>query len=193
VREAGFRQKRQPGPLAGLPPDRKGDIEVYDFPCAGLSLIIDVTCVSPYIFSQPDIESDPRSDPPDGEPLRSAQVAEAGKETSYRSLDRTRYGFLPQLGIRHIWWSRPDGRRLFPTPRGNCSSQAHHSHGRPGLFGEVQYSVLLYKWSTRLSVALHRKVANAIIAGARNARGGERACPVEGSEGVIHLFEPVPK
>jgi adenine C2-methylase RlmN of 23S rRNA A2503 and tRNA A37 len=31
----------------------------------------------------------------------------------------------------------------------------------------------------------------AIIAGARNARGGERACPAEGSEGVIHLFEPV--
>jgi hypothetical protein len=27
--------------------------------------------------------------------------------------------------------------------------------------------------------------------GARNARGGERACPAEGSEGVIHLFEPV--
>jgi len=54
------------------------------------------------------------------------------------------------------------------------------------------YSVLLNKWRTRLSVALHREVANdAIIAGARNARGGERACPAEGSEGVIHLFEPV--
>ena len=33
---------------------------------------------------------------------------------------------------------------------------------------------------------MHREVANAIIAGARNARGGERACPAEGSEGVIH-------
>jgi hypothetical protein len=40
-----------------------------------------------------------------------------------------------------------------------------------------------------LSVPLY--MANAIIAGARNARGGERACPAEGSEGVIHLFEPV--
>jgi hypothetical protein len=50
VREAEFRQNWQPGPLAGLPPDRKGDIEVYDFPCAAgqQSLIIDVTCVSPY-------------------------------------------------------------------------------------------------------------------------------------------------
>jgi hypothetical protein len=55
----------------------------------------------------------------------------------------------------------------------------------------AKYSILLNKWRTRLSVAWHREVANAIIAGARNARGGERACPAEGSEGVIHLFEPV--
>ena len=38
----------------------------------------------------------------------------------------------------------------------------------------AKYSVLLNKWRTRLSVALHREVANAIIAGARNARGGAR-------------------
>jgi hypothetical protein len=28
--------------------DRTGDIKIYDFPCAGRSLIIDVTCVSSY-------------------------------------------------------------------------------------------------------------------------------------------------
>ena len=80
------RQKWQPGPLAGLPPDRKGDIEVYDFPCAGQSLIIDVTCVSPYSADQT------LSHPPDGEPLRSARVAEAGKETSPTNSDLEQIG-----------------------------------------------------------------------------------------------------
>jgi hypothetical protein len=66
------------GLLAGLPADRKGDIEIYDFPCAGRSHIIDVTCVSSYSADQRLRHT------PDGEPLRSARVAVAGrKEASY--------------------------------------------------------------------------------------------------------------
>ena len=182
VREAGFRQKWQPGPLAGLPPDRKGDIEVYDFPCAGQSLIIDVTCVSPYSADQT------LSHPPDGEPLRSARVAEAGKETSYRSLDRTRYGFLP-LAFDVFGGVAPTADDFFQRLAAIAVRKRTTLTEGPAF--SAKYSVLLNKWRTRLSVALHREVANAIIAGARNARGGERACPAEGSEGVIHLFEPV--
>jgi hypothetical protein len=54
-----------------------------------------------------------------------------------------------------------------------------------------KYSVLLNKWRTRLLVALNREAANSILAGARNAREGGRICPAEGSEGGVHLFEPV--
>ena len=47
--EAGFRTKWQPSALPGLPPERKGDVEIFDFPRPGKSLLIlDVTCVGPY-------------------------------------------------------------------------------------------------------------------------------------------------
>jgi hypothetical protein len=92
------------------------------------------------------------------------------------------------------WWT-------LPAARGGCGSQAHlrgsqaHrervSHGwAVYILGEA-YSVILNKWRTRLSVALHREVANPILAGAQNARRGERVCSAEGSRGGVHLFEPV--
>ena len=59
------------GPARGLPPDRKEDIEVDDFPCAGQSLIIDVTCVSPY-----SADHTLSHDPPDGE--RALKISPAG-------------------------------------------------------------------------------------------------------------------
>ena len=49
VVEAGFRTKWQPGWLPGMPPaERKGDILVFDYPSAGRTLVLDVTCVGPY-------------------------------------------------------------------------------------------------------------------------------------------------
>jgi hypothetical protein len=115
-------------------------------------------------------------------------VAEAGKETSYRSLDRTRYGFLP-LAFDVFVGVAPTADDFFQRLAAIAVRKRTTLTEGPAF--SAKYSVLLNKWRTRLSVALQREVANAIIAGARNARGGERACPAVGSEGVIHLFEPV--
>jgi hypothetical protein len=182
AREAGFRTGWQPGPLAGLPADRKGDIEIYDFPCAGRSLIIDVTCVSSYSGDQRLRHA------PDGEPLRSARVAEAGKEASYVTMDRDRRDFMP-VALDVHGGVTPTADEFFQ--RLAAIAVRKRSSLTEGPAFSAKYSVLLNKWRTRLSVALHREVANSILAGARNARGGERICPVEGSEGGVHLFEPV--
>ena len=53
----------------------------------------------------------------------------------------------------------------------------------------AKYTVLLNKWRTRLSTALNREVANCIIEGARNARGGERLDSNSVAAGSLHLFE----
>ena len=50
VREAGFRTKWQPSAFRGLPPERKGDVEIFDFPRPGKSLILDVTCVCRVVY-----------------------------------------------------------------------------------------------------------------------------------------------
>ena len=47
VVETGFRTKWQPGWLPRMPPERKGDILVFDYPSAGRTLVLDVTCVGP--------------------------------------------------------------------------------------------------------------------------------------------------
>eukprot|EP00959_Pyramimonas_sp_CCMP1952_P020502 432643-Pyramimonas_sp.AAC.1 len=39
---------------------------------------------------------------------------------------------------------------------------------------DMAYVTLMGKWRTRLSLTIHCEVANCIIVGARNARGGER-------------------
>ena len=54
----------------------------------------------------------------------------------------------------------------------------------------AKYAVLLNKWRTRLSTALNREVANCIIEGARNARGGERL-DSNSVAGSLHLFESI--
>jgi hypothetical protein len=43
VVEADFRNKRQPGWFPGMPPERKGDILVFDYPSAGRTLVLYVT------------------------------------------------------------------------------------------------------------------------------------------------------
>jgi hypothetical protein len=48
VVEVDFQTKWQPGWLPGMPPERKGDILVFDYPSAGRTLVLDVTCVGPY-------------------------------------------------------------------------------------------------------------------------------------------------
>ena len=48
VVEAGFRTKWQLGWLPGMPPERKRDILVFNYPSAGCTLVLDVTCVGPY-------------------------------------------------------------------------------------------------------------------------------------------------
>ena len=55
----------------------------------------------------------------------------------------------------------------------------------------AKYTVLLNKWRTRLSTALNREVANCIIEGARNARGGERLDSNSVATGSLHLFESI--
>jgi hypothetical protein len=55
----------------------------------------------------------------------------------------------------------------------------------------AKYTVLLNKWRTRLSTALNREVANCIIEGARNARGGERLDSNSVAAGSIHLFASI--
>ena len=52
----------------------------------------------------------------------------------------------------------------------------------------AKYTVLLNKWRTRLSTTLNRKVANCIIEGARNARGGERLDSNSVATGSLHLY-----
>ena len=65
-----------------------------------------------------------------------------------------------------------------------------HGYFRGTTFlGEVQ--VTRNKWRTRLSTALNREVANCIIEGARNARGGERLDSNSVVAGSLHLFESI--
>jgi hypothetical protein len=68
------------------------------------------------------------------------------------------------------------------TAKGPCSEGPHFS---------AKYTVLLNKWRTRLSTALNREVANCIIEGARNARGGERLDSNSLVAGSLHLFESI--
>jgi hypothetical protein len=115
-------------------------------------------------------------------------VAEAGKEASYVTMDRDRRDFMP-VALDVHGGVTPTADEFFQ--RLAAIAVRKRSSLTEGPAFSAKYSVLLNKWRTRLSVALHREVANSILAGARNARGGERICPVEGSEGGVHLFEPV--
>ena len=55
----------------------------------------------------------------------------------------------------------------------------------------MAYVTLMGKWRTRLSLTIHREVANCIIVGARNARGGERLGTGHLSDGIFHLFDSI--
>ena len=161
--------------------DRKGDIEIYDFACAGRSLIIDVTCVSSY-------SADRRlRHAPDGEPLSRPGWQRRGRRLRTRRWTTAVMTSCPW----HSTYMVESRRRRTSSSRGSQRMRFATllSHGGPAF--SAKYSVLLNKWQTRFSVALNREVANSILAGARNARGGEKICPAEGSEGGVHLFEPI--
>jgi hypothetical protein len=72
-----------------MPPERKGDILVYDCPSAGRTLVLDVTCVGPYTSTRG------LNYTPDGLPFCAARIAEGKKEDSYAALDKTSHDFLP--------------------------------------------------------------------------------------------------
>ena len=54
----------------------------------------------------------------------------------------------------------------------------------------IHFSAVISKWKARLSTVIQREVANCIIEGARNARGGDRIRP-QASDSLIDLFEAV--
>ena len=56
---------------------------------------------------------------------------------------------------------------------------------------DMAYVTLMGKWRTRLSLTIQREVANCIIVGARNARGGERLGTGVLSDGIFHLFDSI--
>ena len=56
---------------------------------------------------------------------------------------------------------------------------------------DMAYVTLMGKSRTRLSLTIHREVANCIIVGARNARGGERLGAGVLSDGIFHLFDSI--
>ena len=71
-------------------PERKGDILVFDYPSAGRTLVLDVTCVGPYTSTRG------LNHTPDGLPVRcAARIAEGKKVDSYAALDKTNHEFLP--------------------------------------------------------------------------------------------------
>eukprot|EP00959_Pyramimonas_sp_CCMP1952_P073253 1531269-Pyramimonas_sp.AAC.1 len=53
----------------------------------------------------------------------------------------------------------------------------------------MAYTTLIGKWRLWLSLTLNRELANCIIEGARNARGGERLGTGVPSDGMHHLFD----
>ena len=117
-------------------------------------------------------------------------MAEEKKEASYFSLEREFYDFLP-LAFDVFGGAAPNKAEDFfkrlasmaVTKRTGLSEGPHFS---------TKYTVLLNKkWRTRLSTALNREVANCIIEGARNARGGERLDSNSVAAGSLHLFESI--
>ena len=184
VVEAGFRTKWQPGWLPGMPPERKGDILVFDYPSAGRTLVLDVTCVGPYTSTRG------LNHTPDGLPVCAARIAEGKKEDSYAALDKTSHAFLP-LAFDVFCGTAPRAdeflRRLASIV---VTRRTGYSEG-PNF--SPNYAILLHKWRTRLSLTINREIANAIFEGARNARGGERqfAAGRGLAESNLHLFEPI--
>jgi hypothetical protein len=108
VVEAGFRTKWQPGWLPGMPPERKGDILVFDYPSAGRTLVLDVTCVGPYTSTRG------LNHTPNGLLVCAARIAEGKKKDSYAALDKTNHEFLPLAFVRRTCFAgRPRGRTSF--------------------------------------------------------------------------------
>ena len=144
-----------------MPPERKGDILVFDYPSAGRTLVLDVTWVGPYTSSRG------LNHTPDGLPICAARIAEGKKEDSYAALDKTSHEFLP-LAFDVFCGTAP---RVSPT----CDEHRRDTEDR--VFRGTQLLPQLRHPSsqvgrTRLSLTINREIANAIFEGARHARGG---------------------
>ncbi len=157
---------------------------MFDYPSAGRTLVLDVTCVGPYTSTRG------LNHTPDGLPVCAARIAEGKKEDSYAALDKTSHAFLP-LAFDVFCGTAPRAdeflRRLASIV---VTRRTGYSEG-PNF--SPNYAILLHKWRTRLSLTINREIANAIFEGARNARGGERqfAAGRGLAESNLHLFEPV--
>ena len=64
---------------------------MFDYPSAGRTLVLDVTCVGPYTSTSRGLNHTP-----DGLPVCAARIAEGKKEDSYAALDKTSHEFFPQ-------------------------------------------------------------------------------------------------
>jgi hypothetical protein len=84
-------------------------------------------------------------------------------------LDRTRYGFLP-LAFDVFGGVASTADDFFQRLAAIAIRKRTTLTEGPAF--SAKYSVLLNKWRTRHSVALHREVANAIIAGGGTKRLG---------------------
>ena len=88
--------------------------------------------------------------------MRSARVAEAGKEASYSTLDHGRYVFMPLTFDVHGGVA-PKADEFFQ--RLAAIAVRNRTSLTEGPAFSAKYSVLLNKWRTRLSVALNREQA----------------------------------
>ena len=144
---------------------------------------MDVTCVCPYKSASRALQHSN----PDGEPIFAARMAEALKETRYSEMCRESLDFIP-LAYDVFGGSAPKADE-FLHQMASLAVRKHFGVSEGPEFS-VRFSAILGKWKARLSTVLQREVANCLIEGARNARGGDRVDPTV-SDGLFHLFEPV--
>ena len=80
---------------------------MFDYPSAGRTLVLVVTCVGPYTSTRG------LNHTPDGLPVCAARIATEGKkEDSYAALDKTSHAFLP-LAFDVRFAGRRHGRTSF--------------------------------------------------------------------------------
>jgi hypothetical protein len=129
---------------------------------------------------------------PDGLPICAARIAEGKKEDSYAALDKTSHEFLP-LAFDVFCGTRAPRADEFLRRLASIVVTQRTGYSEGPNFSP-NYTILLHKWRTRLSLTISREIANATFKGGRNARGGEQQFAVGHglAESNLHLFEPVP-
>jgi hypothetical protein len=134
-----------------MPPERKADIQIFDYPVQGRSLIVDVTCVGPFTSSHG------LNHTPDGESMKAARIAETRKEVAYRmpivcclGFDKPHFLALA-LDVFGVWFPVALLMSFFDSWRAIALTQ--RSGFTEGPQFSKRYSVILHiKWRTRLSV-----------------------------------------